>query len=117
MDLFHYRHCGHYRYSCRDDINACEPSIWQNILVCRYWWLPCFFLYQFKVLSNRSEAIKRQDIVKKFHQKAPLSNEDYDLVRVIVCHLSSNKERINYFVIFALSAIALTIGVYIDFIM
>ena len=59
---------------------------------------------------------------KQEPQQAPefsvegLTEEDYGLLKDILCGISSNKERINYFFIFALSALALIIAVYIDFI-
>jgi hypothetical protein len=73
-----------------------------------------FFVYKFKVNQNRSKLISQQDLVAKINQKKQLTNEDYSLISSILCGLSSKKERINYLFIFALSAIALILAVYID---
>jgi len=74
-----------------------------------------FFLYKFKVSNNRAELIKRSDLVGKIRDKKELSHEDYSLINGILCSLSSKKERINFFFIFGLSALALIIALYIDF--
>ena len=74
-----------------------------------------FFMYKFKALNNRSKKIIQQDLLRKIEKKEKLTDEDYYLVETILCNISSNKERINYFFIFGLSAIALIIAIYIDF--
>ncbi|MFH1352351.1 MAG: hypothetical protein ABIH68_02110 [bacterium] len=74
-----------------------------------------FFLYKFKVSNTRAESIKRSNLVDKIRGKKELSPEDYSLVNGILCSLSSKKERINFFFIFGLSALALIIAVYVDF--
>lgn len=51
----------------------------------------------------------------KIGQEKQLTKEDYSLISTILCGLSSNKERINYFFIFALSAVAILLAVYMDF--
>jgi len=74
-----------------------------------------FFMYKFKVLNEQSRRIIQQDILRKIATKAPLAEEDYHLVKVILCNISSNKERINYLFIFSISAVAMAIAAYIDF--
>ena len=73
-----------------------------------------FFVYKFRVNQTRSKLISQQDLVDKINQKKQLTNEDYSLISSILCGLSSKKERINYFFIFVLSAVALILAVYID---
>jgi hypothetical protein len=75
-----------------------------------------FFIYKYKVLRRRSLRIKEQNILSKIKNRETLKDEDYGLIESILCSLSSNKERINYLLIFVLSALALLIAVYIDFI-
>lgn len=75
-----------------------------------------FFIYKFKVSQARSKLIRKQDIVSKINQNKQLVEKDYEVISGILCALSSKKERINYFFIFALSAVTLTIAIYIDFI-
>ena len=74
-----------------------------------------FFMYKFKVLNKRSQKIAQQDMLGKIDRKEALTDDDYDLVRVIFCNLTSKKERINYLFIFGLSAVAFVIAAYIDF--
>jgi hypothetical protein len=74
-----------------------------------------FFMYKFNINQARSKLIKTQDIATKINQEKPLSKQDYQLISAILCSLSSKKERINYFFIFGLSAVALAVAVYIDF--
>lgn len=74
-----------------------------------------FFVYKFKVNKARSKIISQKNLVNKIAQQKQLTEEDYGLIGAILCSLSSNKERINYFFIFGLSAIALLLAIYMDF--
>jgi len=74
-----------------------------------------FFIYKFQITQARTKQINQQDILNKINQKTPLAEEDYRLISAILCGLSSQKERINYFFIFGVSALALIIALYIDF--
>jgi hypothetical protein len=74
-----------------------------------------FFVYKFKVSQARSLAVTQRKLVDKINHKQVLSEEDYNLIGAILCGVSSKKERINYFFIFGLSAIALLLAIYIDF--
>lgn len=75
-----------------------------------------FFMYKFRVSQARSMLIEQSKLVDKISQKSRLVEEDYNLISAILCALSSKKERVNYFFIFGLSAIALILAVYFDFI-
>ena len=75
-----------------------------------------FFIYKFRVSQTRSRAINQRNLVDKINHKKELVEEDYNLIGAILCSLSSKKERINYIFIFGLSAIALLLAVYMDFI-
>lgn len=74
-----------------------------------------FFMYKFKVLNIRSKKIAQQNLIRKLEKHENLTDEDYYLVRKILCHINSKKERINYFLIFGLSAVAFIMAAYIDF--
>lgn len=74
-----------------------------------------FFVYKFRVSQDRSYAINKRNLVDKINYKKGLAEEDYDLIAAILCSLSSSKERINYFFIFVLSAVALLLALYMDF--
>ncbi|MFC1631427.1 hypothetical protein ACFL1I_08330 [Candidatus Omnitrophota bacterium] len=75
-----------------------------------------FFVYKFRVSQARFKTIAEHNLVDKISQKQQLTLEDYSLIGAILCGLSSRKERINYIFIFALSALALMLAVYLDFI-
>lgn len=74
-----------------------------------------FFVYKFKINQTRARLISKQNLVDKITHQNQLTKEDYSLISVILCGLSSRKERINYLFIFGLSAIALILAVYMDF--
>lgn len=74
-----------------------------------------FFVYKFRVNQVRSDLIAQQELVDKISSRQQLTEENYNLVSAILCALSSRKERINYFFIFGLSAIALLLAIYMDF--
>ena len=74
-----------------------------------------FFIYKFRINQARARLINRQDLVNKIDDKKQLTEDDYNLIGVILCALSSRKERINYFFIFFLSALALVLAIYMDF--
>ncbi|MCD5384237.1 hypothetical protein LR066_05735 [candidate division WOR-3 bacterium] len=75
-----------------------------------------FFIYRFRVTQARSNLINQRSLAYKIRHKEQLTKEDYSLIRDILCSISSNKERINYFFIFALSAVALILAIYLDFV-
>ncbi|MFH0839822.1 MAG: hypothetical protein V1883_02260 [Candidatus Omnitrophota bacterium] len=74
-----------------------------------------FFMYKFKVDHARSRLIKEKRLIHKLSQGGAIEKEDRELMGSVLCALSSNKDRINYFFIFASSALALIIAVYFDF--
>jgi hypothetical protein len=73
-----------------------------------------FFVYKFKLSQTRSKLIGQKKLVDKISQQKQLTEEDYSLIGAILCSLSSKKEKINYFFIFGLSAIALILAIYFD---
>jgi len=74
-----------------------------------------FFVYKFKVEHARSQLIKKSRLMQKISQEDNIEKGDRELIGSLLCALSSNKDRINYFVIFVSSAIALAIAIYLDF--
>ncbi|NQU73427.1 MAG: hypothetical protein HQ547_01775 [Candidatus Omnitrophica bacterium] len=75
-----------------------------------------FFVYKFRVGQERAKHISQRNLISKINNKKQLSDEDYSLMGEILCALTSKKERINYLIIFGLSAVALVLAVYMDFI-
>lgn len=75
-----------------------------------------FFVYKFNVNRSIAKIIEEDNLIDKARTFKPLSREEYQLITDILCSLKSEKERINYFFIFAVSAVAMVIAVYFDFI-
>ncbi len=74
-----------------------------------------FFIYKFRVNQARSKLINKKNLVDKIEKQEHLTNEDYSFIGEILCALSSKKEAINYIFIFGLSALAIIVAIYIDF--
>ncbi|MCF7898295.1 MAG: hypothetical protein K9L87_06055 [Candidatus Omnitrophica bacterium] len=75
-----------------------------------------FFIYKFNANRRLSNLIDGENLVEKTRGQKPLSVQEYNLIAGILCSLKSEKERINYFFIFVVSAVALFLAVYFDFI-
>ena len=75
-----------------------------------------FFVYRYNVSRSRAAVISKQNLMQKIHGNEPLKEEDRKVIGNILCSLISRKERINFMVIFVLSAIALTIAIIADMI-
>ena len=75
-----------------------------------------FFIYKFNVNQVRSNILNQRNLIEKINTKSALTEDDYKVMGAILCGVSSKKERINYFVIFGLSAVALVLAIYMDFI-
>ena len=54
-----------------------------------------FFLYKFRVETNRAKLIIEKNLMSKIRGNRQLEEDDYGLVSSILCGLSSNKDRIN----------------------
>ncbi len=74
-----------------------------------------FFIYKFKVSRSRAEIIIEKGLISKMGNKEQLAKDDYGDVEELLCSLVSKKERVNYFFIFVLSALALVFAIYMDF--
>lgn len=74
-----------------------------------------FFVYKFKIGHARAKRIEESGLSEKISKNAPLTCNDYALINSILCGLGSKKERINYFFIFFLSAVAIVLAIYMDF--
>ena len=75
-----------------------------------------FFVYKFKYDQILHRELDRTGLKEKLLNKKELSEHDREVLGTIVCKLSSKKDKINYFFIFASSALALAIAIYVDFI-
>jgi len=74
-----------------------------------------FFIYKFRIDQARYKLIVKKDLMHKVKRGEKISDEDRQLISSLLCSLSSHKDRINYFLIFFSSAVALIIALYIDF--
>jgi len=73
-----------------------------------------FFIYRYNVSRSRSGSIIDNGLIKKVKEGKDLVQEDRKVISQILCGLTSRKERINFIVIFVLSAIALVIAIIAD---
>lgn len=74
-----------------------------------------YFAYKHRVEHNRSRLIKTGRLVDKVLQDGDIKKEDRQAIGSVLCALSSNKDRINYLMIFSSSAVVLIIAFYLDF--
>ena len=74
-----------------------------------------FFVYKFRIERARQKLITERNLMDKISQGDKIAEDDRRLIGSILCSLSSNKDRINYFLIFVSSAVALIVALYFDF--
>ncbi len=74
-----------------------------------------FFVYKFRIDRARYKLIVKKGLMDKISQGDKIAEDDRQLIGSILCSLSSNKDRINYFLIFVSSAVALIVALYFDF--
>jgi hypothetical protein len=75
-----------------------------------------FFVYKYRVDRARYRLIVKSGLREKIKQGEAIAKKDRELLGSILCALSSNKDRINYLLIFISSALAILAAVYLDFI-
>jgi len=73
-----------------------------------------FFVYKFRIDRARYKLIVKRGLMAKISQGDKIEEDDRRLIGSILCSLSSNKDRINYFLIFVSSAVALIVALYFD---
>lgn len=74
-----------------------------------------FFLYKFQKDNDIQKKLKKSNLVARINAKEKLNDHDYEFLGKTFCKLRSKKDKINYFIIFLSSALALLIAVYQDF--
>jgi hypothetical protein len=75
-----------------------------------------FFIYKYNIDTARYKIIRENGLMAKILNNEELKKEDKQVLSAILCALSSSKDRINYFFIFASSVLALIAGIYFDFV-
>lgn len=74
-----------------------------------------FFAYKFRYDHALHQELDRTKLSDKLLRKERLADHDYEVLGTILCKLSSRKDKINYFLIFFFSGVALALAVYVDF--
>jgi hypothetical protein len=75
-----------------------------------------YFLYKFREDKILRRSLAKHQIHRKLSDAGSLDLAEKDFLRIMLCRMQSNKDAINYFFIFASSAIVLLLAVYQDFI-
>ncbi|MBD3247872.1 hypothetical protein GF382_01110 [Candidatus Falkowbacteria bacterium] len=75
-----------------------------------------YFIYRFSISSRRAKAIEAKKLIEKIESKKELNASDRQTISLILKGLKTSKAKINYFVIFVSSALALAYSVVIRFI-
>ena len=74
-----------------------------------------YFAHRYEISERRAKLIKQHALEEKVARLHVLSDEERDAMAYIFKTLTSTKEKWNYIFIFVMSAIALLLGVYLDF--
>jgi len=74
-----------------------------------------YFWHRYDISAKRAKLITENNLAKKIETNRPLSDNDRAALDYILRTLQSTKEKWNYIVIFTASAVALIIGIYLDF--
>lgn len=73
-----------------------------------------YFWHRFQVSEQRSKLISSSGLFEKI-ETLNINENDKASLRYVLGTLRSSKERWNYIMIFASSALAIIVGVYLDF--
>jgi hypothetical protein len=75
-----------------------------------------YFYHRFLISEKRAKLIKERNLEEKVGKLTELNEDDRNVMKYIFQTLQSSKEKWNYICIFIFSAVALILGVYLDFI-
>jgi hypothetical protein len=75
-----------------------------------------YFLHRYQISQNRARLIKEHKLDSKIGGLKDLTEEEKEAMNYIFYTLKSSKEKWNSIFIFVSSAIALILGIYLDFI-
>ena len=73
-----------------------------------------FFLYKFNIYHKNQSIILEQGLLTKLRHNKMLNKEDKMVINSFLCAMTSQKDKINFFVIFSVSALAMIIALYFD---
>lgn len=74
-----------------------------------------YFLHRYQISELRARLIKEHELDARVVEMDGLSEKERASMRYIFRTLKSTKEKWNYVFIFAMSAVAFAIGIYLDF--
>lgn len=74
-----------------------------------------FFVYKYRELNLKARIIRDNRLPEKLSREENLSKDDYAILGALVCSQDNKKERLNFFIIFASSAIVLLVALYYEF--
>jgi len=74
-----------------------------------------YFLHRYQISEKRARLIREHQLIEKIKLTPNLSREEIASTEYILKTLLSTKEKWNYIFIFAMSALAIVIGLYLDF--
>lgn len=75
-----------------------------------------YFVHRFEISEKREKLIENQKLIEKVDRTNAFSKDDKDALLYILNSLKISSERFNFIFIFVTSALALIIGIYLDFI-
>lgn len=73
-----------------------------------------YFAHRFSISRRRGKVIADYHLLEKIDQPS-WSADDRAALRYVIGSLQSSKERLNYIVIFSASALAVLLGIWLDF--
>ncbi len=74
-----------------------------------------YFAHRTQISENRAKLLKKYGLAKKIEELKELSPEEKSAVTYIFDTLQSSREKWNSIFIFVVSALALVLGLYLDF--
>jgi hypothetical protein len=74
-----------------------------------------YFLYKFRQDRQLRRKLAEHQIQAKLSGSQPFTQQDKDFLNDMLCRMQSGKDGVNYFFIFASSAIVLLLAIYQDF--
>ncbi len=76
-----------------------------------------YFIHRYIISEKRAKVISEHNLDEKVAKLTEIDSEDKEALSYILKSLEISHERWNYIIIFLTSAIALLVGIYLDFIL
>jgi amino acid permease len=74
-----------------------------------------FFYYQYKVSKRRRQTVKEFDLIDSLRNNEPMSEQQRQAATYVLKSVTESRERINYYVIYILSAMAVAADIILSF--